>query len=787
MKIQKKAEYPPEIGTIIEDYNGGVDRKDISDVDVAVTSLVTNALAPNPEFRKAAVDALIQIANVQPGFLKNAVRILTSKYKQGGERAEWASLALYKIFIPTKAAPLFTEQDIVQKITEEENVRTAAQRAETQLQTQFLQKVKSVGVDLAGLTGSVYSAGNYYNKCLVDDDFQAALTAVNKLIDDAIATYPDNFIQACLLLGRIGSEANRKEFFKKSLNYLLEKTRGKKNERAPAEEMLESIIVDVVDLLPADMAGKIQAEAAKKGEQRKKEAAEKALRDKKIAKGTVEIDYKWDPAIRDLANQYNAALVAEKEKDKEKEVNAAINTLDKFLLDKVEKIRLDAARFLRQLLMKNKDIVQKTVDRLMKTCRKPESSEICGEMLDVLKQMNVYSADTIAQLDEDKRIRDAAREKQRAEDQKKYEEIEKVSIKFDSNWEEKIVKICENFNQFMLSKKEKDAQKLVTDLDKYVYAEDKEIRKQAASAMQNIADKYPEFLAEPLKKLVMLFESQHERREIASEALAIINQSDKRDQIFKDVNKETLDKINTENEERMKKADDQALQDKWQSIRMDVVPVSIKDTWPKNVQDLMRRYNEGIKTQNKEKVQTEIKTVVEGVMTEKKEEKLQVWIEVLGGIAEKNIELIAPTINLLLEWVSEKSEDKKFRAIQGLGEVAVARPGWAYQAIEKLFNTIKSDDNQKARIKSFIEIRRIAKKEATMLIEYVENFTATLKDNNKDIRLQCAMTLDAMADIIASELTDLIEPLTEALHDEYPLVRTFADKALNKIRMAMRK
>ncbi len=783
MKIQKKAEYPPEIATIVDDYNNGVERKDISDVDVAVTSIVTNALAPNPEFRKAAVDALSQIASVQPGFLKNAVRILVSKHKQGGERADWASQCIYKVILQTKAAPLLTEPDVVQKVTEEENVRTAAQRAEKQLQTQFLQKVKTTGVDLTGLSGSVFSAGNYYNKCLVDDNFQAALTAINKLIDDAIASYPENFIEACLLLGRMGNEANRKEFFKKSLNYLLEKTHGKKNERPAAEEMLQSIVKDVVDLLPADMAGKIQAEAAKKDEIRKKERAEKDLREKKVSKGSVEIDYKWEPAIRDLANQYNAALVANKEKD----INAAISSLDKFLLDKDDKIRISAAQLLRLLLIKNKDLVQKIIDRLMKTCRKPESSEICGEMLDVLKQMNVYAADTIAQLTVDKKVRDTEREKRRQEEQKKFAEIEKVSIKFDSNWEEKIVKLCENFNELMLSKKEKDAQKLVADLDKYVYAEDKEIRKQAASAIRNVVDKYPEFIAEPLKKLLLLFDSQHERREIASEALAIIGQSANKDKIFKDVKKETIDKIFTENEERMKKADDQALQDKWQSIRMDVVPVSIKETWPKNVQELMRRYNEAIKNQDKEKVKVEIKTVVDGVMTEKKEDKLTVWIEVLGGIAEKNIELIAPAITLLLEWVTEKSEDKKFRAIQGLGEVAVARPGWAYQAIEKLFNTIKSDDNQKARIKSFIEIRRIAKKEATMLIEYGENFITSLKDPNKDVRLQCAMTLDVMADIIASELTELIEALTEALHDEYPLVRTFADKALNKIRTAMRK
>ncbi|HMF31358.1 MAG TPA: HEAT repeat domain-containing protein, partial [Candidatus Lokiarchaeia archaeon] len=151
-----------------------------------------------------------------------------------------------------------------------------------------------------------------------------------------------------------------------------------------------------------------------------------------------------------------------------------------------------------------------------------------------------------------------------------------------------------------------------------------------------------------------------------------------------------------------------------------------------------------------------------------------------------NIELIAPTITLLLQWADEKDTNKKFRAIQGLGEVGVARPGWAYQAIEKLFKIVESDENAQGRYKAFTEISRIAKKEMSMVVEYVPSVITALKDSDKQIRRLAAWTLGQMAEVIPLEAKEAIPALTEALHDEYPLVRTFADKALNLIRKAMR-
>ena len=49
------------------------------------------------------------------------------------------------------------------------------------------------------------------------------------------------------------------------------------------------------------------------------------------------------------------------------------------------------------------------------------------------------------------------------------------------------------------------------------------------------------------------------------------------------------------------------------------------------------------------------------------------------------------------------------------------------------------------------------------------------------------MTIGSMADAIPLEAKEAIPALREALHDEYPLVRMFADKALKLISGAMRK
>jgi len=87
-----------------------------------------------------------------------------------------------------------------------------------------------------------------------------------------------------------------------------------------------------------------------------------------------------------------------------------------------------------------------------------------------------------------------------------------------------------------------------------------------------------------------------------------------------------------------------------------------------------------------------------------------------------------------------------------------------------------------------LELSRIGAKDPVMLVEYVPNIIEALaSDPNKHVRRLAAFTLGAMAEAIPLEAKDAIPALTDALHDDYMLVRKFADKALTLIRAAMRK
>jgi len=71
---------------------------------------------------------------------------------------------------------------------------------------------------------------------------------------------------------------------------------------------------------------------------------------------------------------------------------------------------------------------------------------------------------------------------------------------------------------------------------------------------------------------------------------------------------------------------------------------------------------------------------------------------------------------------------------------------------------------------------------------YVDDIVRALsKDPNKQVRRIAAMALGNMAEAIPLEAQHAIPALTDALHDEYILVRKFADKALGLIREAIRK
>ncbi|GAB4323414.1 MAG: hypothetical protein Kow0069_28530 [Promethearchaeota archaeon] len=784
MKISVPDNFRDDVKLLVDDYNAGVDHRDITEVEMAISGLVTLLFAGEPEVRQQAINCLVAVAGVQPGFLKKSLLVLQKRYRDPDPaRSEMASVALEEIFLKTQAAPLITDPQLKAQLEQDaEQRRIRAEQAVAKEQAILLKKQK-VEVDLSGLTGDVFIIGDYYNKSMVNDDEESAKEAVKRLINQIFLKYPQDFSWMTVLLGRMANPSIRAPFFPDVFKLLLQRYVSKKEEeRQIAEEVLETIIDQVEDLLDPGLAEKIRLQAAQKAEERRKQVMAREERRKLLEKVTVEPSFRWDARVREAAERYNEAF----EENNPKLLRSFKSELAKLVGDKDQKVRLDAAKLLKRVLVKNADVVRELVETLVRSSNKPEVSEVLGEMLEELQQLKMVDQAVYSRLYEEHMVREEERKRRKEELQRQIAEREKVRIAFDKDWEDRLVKLCEKFNDAHFKKKPKDAVKLVDEFEKYLYAEDAAIREQAAEIFKRIADKYPDYVLKALGKLVDLFTSEHEAREIASEDLGVIIDTVNRDKVFKAVPKEVQDRILEEREERKKKREEEELRKKWDAIKLDVTTIRINLEHKKFIQEICRRYNEAIKAQDRKKVVAEVKKIVDIVLHEKKQDVLDQGIEVLGKIALNNIELIAPTIQILLQWLGDKDEDKKRRAVQGLGEVAVARPGWAWEAIQRLIQTSKEDPDPDIRRKALLEVSRVGKKEAIMLIDFVDDLVSLLQDSDKHVRRMTAQVFCSMAEVIPREAKEAIPALTEALHDDYILVRKFADKALQLIRQAIR-
>ena len=351
------------------------------------------------------------------------------------------------------------------------------------------------------------------------------------------------------------------------------------------------------------------------------------------------------------------------------------------------------------------------------------------------------------------------------------------------------MELIEEINKNFINEQLKEARKLILGTFKdYIYAEDEEVSRQAQLFLNNVGKKYPKIISKIVSEIIELFKSEHERRHIAVDFLGDLIKNPKREQIFgENLNQELIDQIKKENETRQEEIKQEQLKDKWDAIKLDVTTIIIDLEYDKKLQRVCRAYNEAIKAKKKEEVVRHVQTIIGWFVNEKDEERLNQIIEVLGKIAKQNIELIAPAIDMFLKMVESKDEDTKFRAIKGLGEVTVQRPGWAYMGISKLVELSTEDKNETARMKAFLELSRVGKANPTMLMEHKGPIIGALNDPNKHVRRLAAYTLGAMAEAIPLEAKEAIPALREALHDDYFLVRRFADKALKLIRAAMRK
>src|SRR6056297_2202806 len=120
MKIELMQNYPDEVKDYVREYNLGVDHKDINTVNLSINSLVQLLFSANDKNRMAATHALDQIAKIQPGFLKAAVKTLLFRYNgEIEEKKKLAGEALKNIFIGKAAEKLIPDEEVKRQLKAE--------------------------------------------------------------------------------------------------------------------------------------------------------------------------------------------------------------------------------------------------------------------------------------------------------------------------------------------------------------------------------------------------------------------------------------------------------------------------------------------------------------------------------------------------------------------------------------------------------------------------------------------------------------------------------------------
>ena len=789
MKLEIKEKYPEEIKRLIEDYNSGIELQDIMEVNLAIDGILQLVFHSQENYRKLASDLLKDIAIKQPGFLKKGMRVLLHRFKGSDpEKSNFASVALGKI-TETPAKKLISDQDTLDKILTEHKERISRKEFEKKKKEEFLEKVKSKEIRFVGISGEFLRLGQFYNKLLIDEDNVAARKVVEDIIDKTIKRYKEEemeeFKMGCSAFSLIAQPENREPFIKEVTDKLLKDLQKDKKKKEAYEEFLINTVKAIEDILPEKYKMKYISIANKRLEERKKEQKRKIQAIKELQSKAVNKNVTWENEIKQLAEKYNDAL---KTQDKKK-LEEVIDSLKDHLFSENKYVMSSAIQMYSQLLQRNYEIVKDFTEKLVRKYKKKPNNLILEENIEILDKKGLLEDSTKNFLIQDKKKREEKERKKREERRKEIERQEKLKVEFSAEWKDILLELIEEINKNFINEQLKEARKLILGTFKdYIYAEDEEVSRQAQLFLNNVGKKYPKIISKIVSEIIELFKSEHERRHIAVDFLGDLIKNPKREQIFgENLNQELIDQIKKENETRQEEIKQEQLKDKWDAIKLDVTTIIIDLEYDKKLQRVCRAYNEAIKAKKKEEVVRHVQTIIGWFVNEKDEERLNQIIEVLGKIAKQNIELIAPAIDMFLKMVESKDEDTKFRAIKGLGEVTVQRPGWAYMGISKLVELSTEDKNETARMKAFLELSRVGKANPTMLMEHKGPIIGALNDPNKHVRRLAAYTLGAMAEAIPLEAKEAIPALREALHDDYFLVRRFADKALKLIRAAMRK
>lgn len=788
MNIEPLESFPDGVKALMNDYNAGIDQQDIMEVNMAVDGLLQSTFSLDEKTRESAGFALLKIALAQPKFLQKGLKILIHRYKgDDAEKSDFASITL-GILVETGVRDFFEDDELLKKIDNELKERVSREKVEQEAKEDYLERIKKKEISLIGLSGEFLTTGTYYNRLILDEKDDEAYNTLQTLIDAVSKTFQDDkveFLKGCTLLGRICNPEQREPFCENVVEYLYEKYQiGKKAEKESMKEIIIHILDDIQDLLPSDVALEFREESDAIREEIKKESIEKAERQQYLNRLSIVIPLLWENEVKEVAESYNEAL----QEDKEKNLRKIPDSLETLLLGRDERIRSSASLLLPQLILKNYDLIQDLTLKLINSIQKPIVAEALENSLVILYDKELLTKEMYDTLIEEKKQRDLEKKELKQEKIKELGRIDKIKVEFSADWDNMLIDLSEKMNDALLKDKHKDVEKIVSDtVKKYLYAEDKEISKQTILLLNNIAKKYPEMVLPVMGEMIELFNSKHERRKIAIDFLSLINKNPNRQLLFQDQDPELFDKIKEESVIRKKEIDDDLLKTKWDAIKLEVTTIAINTEWDKKLEKTARSYNEGIKAKDMEVVLKNVKIIVDMFLTEKNDDKLNQIIEAIGKIAKQNIELIAPSIEMFLEMVQGDDLDKKYRAIKGLGEVCMQRPGWAYKGIDALISMAANDRDDSSRMKALLEISIIGKANPTMLVEHIDTLINALSDINKHVRRLAALAIGSMAEAIPLEAQEALPALREALHDEYFLVRQFADKALKLIRQAMRK
>ena len=176
-----------------------------------------------------------------------------------------------------------------------------------------------------------------------------------------------------------------------------------------------------------------------------------------------------------MAEDYNTALA----NNNEKGIKATILTLEKLLASNDSHIIKNATEVLGILINRNPEIIKNTVKNLVPRYEDPKVSIILGTIIEDLERMKYADEGVIQEFSICKNYSGCRnRSKTFGEKQAEYDRLEKITIKIDGEWPEKNTKFVEQLNQFLLKQDEKNSVKIInTDLKKFVYAVDPEIRK----------------------------------------------------------------------------------------------------------------------------------------------------------------------------------------------------------------------------------------------------------------------------------------------------------------------